>query len=57
MELVMGNKMGNFTLNYTPVCLIYSILTIFKVTDLGPEHDETWTNSKLLNSKISLQML
>ena len=37
----MGNKMGNFTLKYTPVCLIHSTGTNYKVNMLAhvdPEH-------------------
>ena len=43
-----------FELNGTPVCLIHSNLSIFNVTMMSPEHDETWTNLKLLKCKISL---
>ena len=43
----MGNKMGNFTLNYTPVCLNQEKITISNVQHVNSIIPDIHDNLKL----------
>ena len=48
MNLMNPITNGFFTLNYTPVCLIHSILLVLHVTMFDPIVPDMHDNSKLL---------